>query len=300
MGEPITRCCMPTIVLVQRERREATCPECGEAYGPTEAVIERPALLPAAPTVEAPAPRRASRPGAQPDARVQVADEARLRPSSVAPVERVTHVEDPELVRARRLLTELRPDRGGPLGWAADGVSPKSADRTESGAPIPGPLAARIRVQTSVVTPAILPGAFASTFAPAALGSGACDRIRDLTDFDPAMRAVLTWLQREGTLADGLRALYREVGLRFANADTRVRWKVLPSRLVLEATTTSGRTLTLRAADVWEGEIEWVRCGACDGWDLTCKPCGGQGYVEKRRDAAPSGPPARDRYRIRS
>jgi hypothetical protein len=182
--DTIPLCCKATISVVQRTHRAGICPVCDEEYLPDAST--RPALLPGAPREPAPAHHRGPLPGAAPDDRVHVATEAHLRPSSIAPVARLTHVEDDELVRVRRLLCELRPDKGGPLGWPADGVPP---------APSGSSWMPSERIQTSVVTPSILPGAFATqaptTRAPYCVEGG-----------------VLHWCQRFGSLAGGLRAFY--------------------------------------------------------------------------------------------
>lgn len=113
--ESIPMCCDGTIGMVRRQRIARRCPVCREWYYPATEDA-RDALLPAPPPVDVPAPVRPPTPGAQPDARVQVATEERLRPSQAPPVARLTHTEDDELVRVRRLLCELRPDRGGRSG----------------------------------------------------------------------------------------------------------------------------------------------------------------------------------------
>lgn len=210
-GQIETACCDPTIALVQARRQDATCPACGESYlADLSATVPRPA-----------APRT--------DARVQVADEAVLRPSQVPPVARLTHTEDDELVRVRRLLCELRPDRGGPLGWAADGAPPAAGGSAWT---------PTLRVQTSVEVPAILPGAFAS-------------QARESTAprLDPS--SVLGWLQRHGTLSAGLRALYADCAEAMAPVEVRAKWKALAPRDVLGAAVVYGRKRVLAAMAEW-------------------------------------------------
>lgn len=210
-GQIETACCDPTIALVQARRQDATCPACGESYlADLSATVPRPA-----------APRT--------DARVQVADEAVLRPSHVPPVARLTHTEDDELVRVRRLLCELRPDRGGPLGWAADGAPPAAGGSAWT---------PTLRVQTSVEVPAILPGAFAS-------------QARESTAprLDPS--SVLGWLQRHGTLSAGLRALYADCAEAMAPVEVRAKWKALAPRDVLGAAVVYGRKRVLAAMAEW-------------------------------------------------
>jgi len=229
-------CCSATIAMVQATVAPQTCPVCGDDYGPTE----RSALPPAAPR-DPVAHHRATLPGAAPDARVHVATEAHLRPSTAPPVGRLTHVEDDELVRVRRLLTELRPDRAGPLGWAADGAPPVPTGSAWTPA---------LRVQTSVEVPAILPGAFAST-APASLAP-------DLDRGFPAMpddtRATLRWCQRSGTLAQGLRAFYASAALSLADEVRLAVWAAMPEGVRAGARPAWGRRQVLAAADAWWGE----------------------------------------------
>jgi len=278
MLDALPPCCAATDDLVKRVHRDLTC-DCGERYLYDASTAERPALVPEPPVVEQ-VVRRPS--GAQRDARVQVADDERLRPSSVAPEsrERITRVDDAELVRVRRMLVGLRPERNGPLGWASDGEPPKVSDRTEEGRPILGALANRIRVQASAEVPSILPGAFARGVVTSA-GAAAVERITEVTLHDPTTRATLTWLQREGTLAKGLGALYRLAAAKFSSVEKQARWGTLPGRMGHEAQTQAGRKFVLRAADAWEGLIEWKRCGACDGFDPNCLPCRGEGFVER-------------------
>jgi len=205
-------CCDATIAHVQCQRRDATCPTCGAQY-----VADLTATIP-----RIPAPLL--------DARVHVADELALRPSPVPQAARLTRVEDAELVRVRRLLTELRPDRGGPLGWAADGAPPVALGSNWT---------PTLRVQTSVEVPAILPGAFASQ-----TPESRAPRL------DPA--STLGWLQREGTLSAGLRSLYAACGWALAAAAARAKWEAMAPRDKLAATQVCGRRLVLVAmADWW-------------------------------------------------
>ena len=194
--------CTDVVAAILDERADATCPGCGQEYRWR---------------------------GSVPDARVRVATAERLRPSTVPPVARLTHVEDGELVRVRRLLCELRPDKGGPLGWAADGQAPVAMGSNWTPA---------LRVQTSVEVPAILPGAFASR----AVESKA-------PRLDPS--SVLGWLQRAGTLAAGLRALYAACADACATAETRAAWKALGARERLAAAVIAGRKLVMGAMATW-------------------------------------------------
>jgi hypothetical protein len=216
----MSSCCDTTIAHVQRQRRDATCPTCGEPY-----FADLTATIPRAPASIA-------------DARVHVADELELRPSRRAPDARLTHVEDAGLVRVRRLLTELRPDRNGPLGWAADGAPP---------APSGSAWTPALRVQTSVEVPAILPGAFAR-ISPASL---APNFDRGFPGMPDDIRATLRWCQREGTLAAGLRSLYADCAKACAKPEARAKWEALPARDQHAATVVHGRGLVLAAMASW-------------------------------------------------
>lgn len=249
----LSMCCASTIALVQHQRRDLACIVCGERYlydAASDPDAGRDALLPGAPTVHTLAPSRPC--GAQPDVRVQVADDVRLRPSSTAPVARLTHTEDDELVRVRRLLCELRPDRGGPLGWAADGAPPAAGGSAWT---------PTLRVQTSVDVPAILPGAFASQ-----AQESRAPRL------DPA--TTLGWLQRHGTLSAGLRALYADCAEAMAPAEVRAKWKTLAPRDVLGAAVVYGRKRVLAAMAEWwrEGVLpeREIRPMALESWEVEC------------------------------
>lgn len=221
-GQIETACCDPIIALVQARRQDATCPACGESY-----------LADMSATVPRPATQRT-------DARVQVADEAVLRPSQVPPVARLTHTEDDELVRVRRLLCELRPDRGGPLGWAADGAPPAAGGSAWT--PV-------LRVQTSVEVPAILPGAFASV-APV---SAAPDLDRGFPGMPDDVRATLRWCQRSGTLMEGLRAFYTACALsrEVSTQEQRDAWTAMPEGVRPAARVVYGRKRVTAALAWW-------------------------------------------------
>ena len=225
-------CCDATVALVASLAVASACPVCGERYLPDDAT--RVALVPAAPSapdvlaLAAYAPQETQqRPSLAPDARVSVSHDP--RPSSAPPVARLTHVEDAEVVEVRRLLCELRPDKGGPLGWSADGAAPAAGGSAWT--PV-------LRVQTSVEVPAILPGAFAS---------GARESSAPRLDPD----STLGWLQRHGTLAAGLRALYAACADARAAVDVRARWKALPGRQGLAAAVVHGRRLVREAMAEW-------------------------------------------------
>lgn len=225
---------------------------CGQAYP----MPDRLALAPDEPPAQvAYAPRH--RPPLPPDARVSVAHAP--RPSSAPPVARLTHVEDAETADVRRLLCELRPDKGGPLGWGPSAEAPVGVGSNWTPA---------LRVQTSVEVPAILPGAFAATV-PA---SRAPDLDHGFPGMDDDARAVLRWCQRSGTLAQGLRALYQALALA-ATVSTQAQrdaWKAMPEGVRVGARVVYGRKRTLAAMAVWwatpavTAVPEGVRDGASD------------------------------------
>lgn len=154
-------------------------------------------------------------------------------------------VDSPELVRVRALLYALRPDpKGTPLGWGPYERPPATEE------PRLGALAARIRVQTSPEVPSILPGAFASR-AGVTPGTLAAARIDALALDDEPLRAALFWLQRHGTLAAGLGALYESAALALADAETRDGWAALEPARRAPAHRGFGRRRVLGAADRW-------------------------------------------------
>lgn len=171
----------------------------------------------------------------------------------------------------RRLLCELRPDRGGPFGWSPDADPPK---RDED--PL-GALANRIRVQSSAIVPAILPTAFAraACITRGVLVAQMLDReARRLEDLltmsdDALARAgvtgearptlaarlrgvrALAWLQRCGTLKSGAKVLYSQLAEALAEPSRRERWAA-------------------SSAGAWRGSVVWgaARCAEAAGvWE---------------------------------
>lgn len=258
----IPACCDATIDLVQRLGRSLACPVCDERYLPDAAT--RPALVPEAPAVDELVRRR----GAQPDARVSVATEAQLRPSSSPAPPRESRFEERDLVRVRRLLTELRPDKAGPLGWAADALPP--VVQVEVATP-------PMHVQTSIEVPAILPGAFIgeSRQSRAPRLDGSFLRRGDERDgryVEGDELATLRWLQRAGTLHDGRALLYQAAALALAPTDVRDRWAALPIAARRTARAAYGHARVTAAEAAWwgdrcEGLTRDARCG-----DLTATP----------------------------
>lgn len=159
--------------------------------------------------------------------------------------------EDAELVRVRGLLCELRPDPTGPLGWGPyDEAPPPPPEVTDEGRSIPGPLASRVRVQTSPDPSPIPKDAFGGR-APLSGGRRVAERIHGLSDRESAR--TLNWLQRHGTLARGLGELYRAVGQALATTEQRERWKA-STAAALDGPRVVGRRRVSEAARVWWGE----------------------------------------------
>ena len=191
--------------------------------------------------------------------------EAPRRPQNERP-----RAEAAELVEVRALLCELRPgggaDTNGPLGWSPLAPEPRHTE------PPQGALARRIRVQTSVGPSDGPRDAFA---ADAGVTRG--------VEVDRAIRAVawaggeepartLTWLQRCGTLAEGLAALYVAAGHALATVEQQARWASRPATLADEARRQRGREAVLYALRWWRGErpvccAQTLECG--DGWGET-------------------------------
>ena len=235
-------CCDATVALVASLAVASACPVCGERYLPDDAT--RVALVPAAPSapdvlaLAAYAPQETQqRPSLAPDARVSVSHDP--RPSSAPPVARLTHVEDVEVVEVRAVLCELRPDKGGPLGWAPDGEAPVGAKSIWTPA---------LRGGSSEV-PAILPGAFAPTVA----ASRAPDLDHGYPGLTDEARATLRWMQRSGTLKQGLRALYQACALAstVSTQEQRDAWAAMAEGVRVAARVVFGRKRVRAAIGAW-------------------------------------------------
>lgn len=136
--------------------------------------------------------------------------------------ERITRDEADELVAVRALLCELRPgdtrDPRGPLAWSPMGPEPAHTE------PKLGALAKRIRVQESADPSPVPRDAFAEA-APVASGVEIAAEIREVAlAGGPEPAAVLLWLQRAGTVHDGLPALCIALADALAPESLRTRW----------------------------------------------------------------------------
>lgn len=182
--------------------------------------------------------------------RVYRADETSETPRRPLPERQ--RAEAAELVEVRGLLCELRPggggDTDGPLGWSPLVAEPRHDE------PPQGALARRIRVQTSVGPSDGPKDAFASA---ATVTRG--------VEVDAAIRAVawaggvepsltLAWLQRAGTVVDGLAVLYAAAGEALADDARRARWAAMPGTLAAERRRIAGREAVLYALRWWRGE----------------------------------------------
>lgn len=171
-----------------------------------------------------------------------------------------------ELVAVRALLCELRPgesrDPTGPLAWSPMAAPPSHDD------PKLGALARRIRVQQSADPSPVPKDAFASV-APLASGAEVAASIREVAlsgGEEPA--AVLLWLQRNGTLHQGLPALCVAVSV-LAPETLRVRWAARKASLCAEARRQWGLAAVLYAARWWRGERP-----VCVRWQCDCDASG--------------------------
>ena len=150
------------------------------------------------------------------------------------------HVDDPELVRVRRLLAALRPDCADP--WSP----PVRTDLVEA-----IPVGAMPRDPTASWG-GVPRGAFSGAEeAAAAEASRRCvaDVRRELAALAPDARAVLVWCREHATLAAGLRGLYADAGVAFAGDEQAAAWADLGARR--EGAPAWGRRLVLRAAEAW-------------------------------------------------
>lgn len=183
----------------------------------------------------------------------------------------VRQAEDPEEVRVRRLLCELRPDRTGPLGWGPYDTPP----REEAQRPLPP-----VRVQCGVSIPT--PG-LSSGFSRSEPCAAVTDRLVSLGFWDRSSAEILQWLRVNGSLSRGLVALYRAVGEAFPPSPPPESWRGSPAAR-REGVTGYGRRGVARAAAVWSGEITFELCAACGGDG--CVGCRGRGCVERHQQEA--------------
>lgn len=182
-----------------------------------------------------------------PDSRVRVwtapVAPAEASPAPRSPLDlagRLARVaEDPELVRVRTLLAELRPD-------APDPLEPPPVER-------PGP-PALVVVRDGTPPwdrlPAGLGGAWREVVLLRDPGELASEVLRRLATLPPDARAVLRWLRAHARLVAGLRGLYVDCGMAFAGAEQQGLWgQDLGARR--DGAAPYGRRLVLRSAVVW-------------------------------------------------
>lgn len=156
---------------------------------------------------------------------------------------RALRPDDPELMRVRRLLADLRPDCGDPCEPPPDeSEEPASSpvtirDPSASWGGIPRGVAIFERSEVTVATgPALV---------------DVLRQLRDLATASPDAVAVLRWLRQRASLASGLRGLYVDAGVAFASAEQSEAWEDLGARR--EGAPAHGRRVVLRAATAWEG-----------------------------------------------
>ncbi len=197
-------------------RTSASCPTCQTTYHPHGPAAE-------------------ARESAVHPAASRVANDTRpSRPSLHIP-------DDPELIAARELITALRPDPSGPFGW---GASEK--------APALEPLRVPVLVQCSLAAVVAPRGAFAlrsSTLPSADVHA----RIDQLLVTDARAGMACAWLQRYGTLVDGLGELLVALARELAPSDVRDRWAKVPPSHAREGRRAWGAKELRHAHAVWFG-----------------------------------------------
>ena len=146
--------------------------------------------------------------------------------------------DDPELARVRLVLADLRPDCPDPLEPPVD--APPSAPAVT----IRDPSASWGGIPRGVGF-----GSASPLAADVAATRVLADVVRELADLPPDARAVLRWLRRHGSLAEGLRGLYVDVGMAFASVEQSAAWADLGARR--EGVPVHGRRLVLAAATAW-------------------------------------------------
>ena len=152
-------------------------------------------------------------------------------------------MEDPEEVRVRRLLCELRPDAGGPLGWGPCDEVPRDA---------PVRALPPVRVDGGGGKGGDVPaGAFLRRVG-ASQGTEAWERVQRLRATAPEAGEALAYLQTRGTLARGLVALLGDLGAAVATDAERRRWTT--PRAAVEGPRVVGRARVVLACAVWWGE----------------------------------------------
>lgn len=151
--------------------------------------------------------------------------------------------EDPDEVRVRRLLCELRPDATGPLGWGPCDEVPSQE---------PARALPPVRVDGGGGRGGDVPaGAFLRRVGASA-GTEAWERVQRLRVMAPEAGEALAYLQTRGTLARGLVTLLGELGATLATDTERRRWTT--ARQHVEGARVVGRARVALACAVWWGE----------------------------------------------
>ncbi len=147
--------------------------------------------------------------------------------------------DDPELARVRLVLADLRPDCPDPLEPPVDA----------STAPVPTVTIRDPSASWGGIPRGVGFGSRCALAAEVAATRVLADVVRELADLPPDARAVLRWLRRHGSLAEGLRGLYVDVGMAFASVEQSAAWADLGARR--EGVPVHGRRLVLAAATAW-------------------------------------------------
>lgn len=149
-------------------------------------------------------------------------------------------VDEPELIAVRGLLCALRPDPSGPFGWGPSDTAPRAP-----------PLRAPVLVQCSLAAPSVPRGCFQPTIT---LASTEVHRVIDrILSADPRAGVCLAWLQRNGTLAEGLGPLYRAAAEALAKAKQADRWCTATAAQSSEGKRLFGRREVAHAHRAWFG-----------------------------------------------
>lgn len=147
------------------------------------------------------------------------------------------HVDDPELVRVRGLLADLRPDAADPWAAMPSNLAPAGAMPRDPSASWGG------------IPRGLLTGGAEEAAVAEASQRCVAEVLAELQALPADAAAVLRWLREHATLAAGLRGLYADVGVAFASDDQAAAWRDLGARR--EGAPAWGRRLVLRAAEAW-------------------------------------------------
>lgn len=242
---PVCDLCADAAALANTSGDVVVC-DCERAYAPRErpsGVVDVATQRPVRPAAQT-EPRRGPR-------LVYVAtDEA---PVALSPLERAgvsarsLTSDDPELVRIRRVLAELRPDCHDPLVPPLDGSKE-----------LPPPPPLRLEGEDDwrdLPRGLVLGGVNGSEYTLAEQRASVAKVLASLDDLAPEHAETLRWMREHATLGEGLRGLYAEAGVWAAKAGrapagTLAIWQHdLGARR--EGAPALGRRVVLAAASAW-------------------------------------------------